>query len=79
MNVQSEMLLVQGEIANVAQREFTPPIEEVSYVRGQSLLASPLLHACVETCHVKPNVSRNVKRSMRTANIRADRMAQTGE
>ncbi|GJQ97615.1 hypothetical protein Tco_0008754, partial [Tanacetum coccineum] len=28
MNAQYEMLLVQGEIANLAQREFTPPIEE---------------------------------------------------
>ncbi|GJU44594.1 DNA-directed RNA polymerase III subunit 2 [Tanacetum coccineum] len=75
MNAQSEMLLVQGEIANVAQREFAPPIEEVVYVHGQSLSASPLSHACVERCHVKPagvhrvNVSRNVKRRLLTSHL----------
>ncbi|GJZ33118.1 hypothetical protein Tco_0578554 [Tanacetum coccineum] len=43
MNVQSEMLLVQHEIIDLAQRKFTPPIEEVSYIRRQSLSAIPII------------------------------------
>nr|GEY79549.1 hypothetical protein [Tanacetum cinerariifolium] len=73
MNAQSEMLLVQCEIIDLAQREFTPPIEEVMYVRRQSLSDSPLLHSCFERCDVtladvqRVNVSRNVRRHLLTS------------
>ncbi|GJT17832.1 hypothetical protein Tco_0876538 [Tanacetum coccineum] len=71
--IQSEMLLVHHEIIDLAQREFTPPIEEVSYIRRQSLSASPLSHSCVERCDVthadvqRVNVSRNLMRRLLTS------------